>query len=80
MILASQPKPSSCVLRMMAAVKYFLQCWALRPMTRIALICIWTFRTERIRSANKPAKTMPGMSGNLRKMGAYREAILIVQR
>ena len=47
MILASQPKPSSCVLRMMAAVKYFLQCWALRPMTRIELICIWTFKNRK---------------------------------
>ena len=53
MILAPKPKPNSCVSRTTAAAKYFPQCLAQRPTTRIGLICIWTFRPERLRSANK---------------------------
>ena len=53
MILAPKPKPNFCVSRTTAAAKYFPQCLAQRPTTRIGLICIWTFRPERLRSANK---------------------------
>src|SRR6188508_1983089 len=53
MILAPKPKPNSCVSRTTAAAKYFPQYLAQRPTTRIGLICIWTFRPERLRSANK---------------------------
>ena len=55
MILKSQP--SSCVSRMTAAAKYSPQCLAQRPTTRIELICIWTFKSERRRSANRSSCT-----------------------
>lgn len=48
------PKASFYGSRMTGAARNSRRCSARRPMTSIGLTCIWTFKTERNRSANRP--------------------------
>ena len=56
-ILKLSPKASFYVSRMTAAARYSRRSWDPRPTKSIGLTCIWTSRTERRRSANRPCTT-----------------------